>query len=70
MAISELVGRTHYGNHNWPEWVEDTNPDYLVPIVQSKEDVVILVAGGEGRHSTWMAGWGVTRMKSEKVVLI
>ena len=68
MPISELVGRTHYGNHNWPEWVEDTNPDYLVPIVRSKEDVVILVAGGEGRHSTWMAGWGVTRMKSERVV--
>jgi len=69
MPISELVGRTHYGNHNWPAWVEDTNPDYLVPIVQSKEDVTVLVAGGEGRHSTWMAGWGVTRMKSEKIIL-
>jgi hypothetical protein len=70
MPISELVGRTHYGNHNWPDWVDETNPDFLVPIVQSKEDVVILVAGGEGRHSSWMAGWGVTRMKSEKIVLL
>ena len=48
----------------------ETNPEYLVPIVQAKEDVVVLVAGGEGRHSTWMAGWGVTRMKSEQIALL
>ena len=70
MKISELVGRTHYCNHNWPDWVDETDPDYLVPIAQSKEDVVILVAGGEGRHSSWMAGWGVTRMQSEEIALI
>lgn len=70
MAISELVGRTHYGNHIWPDWVDETNPEHLVPIVQAKEDVVVLVAGGEGRHSTWMAGWGVTRMKSEQIALL
>ena len=43
MPICELVGRTHYGNHNWPAWVEDTNPDYLVPIVQSKEKCIIFL---------------------------
>ncbi|MBM11309.1 MAG: hypothetical protein CL759_04440 [Chloroflexi bacterium] len=67
MPISELVGNTHYGNHNWPDWVDEDDPDYLLPIVRSQEDIAVLVAGGEGRHSSWMAGWGVTRMKSEEI---
>ena len=50
MPLSQLVGRAHYGNRNWPSWVDETNPETLVPIVKSAEDIVVIVAGGDGRH--------------------
>ena len=68
MPLSSLVGRAHYGNRNWPSWVDETNPDTLVPIVRASEDIVPIVAGGDGRHSAWLAGWGVTRMATEEIV--
>jgi len=68
MPLSSLLGRAHYGNRNWPSWVDETNPDTLVPIVRASEDIVPIVAGGDGRHSAWLAGWGVTRMATEEIV--
>ena len=68
MPLHLLVGRAHYGNRNWPGWVDQTNPETLVPIVRSSEDLVVIVAGGDGRHSAWLVGWGVTRMATEEVV--
>ena len=68
MPLSSLVGRAHYGNRNWPSWVDETNFESLVPIVRASEDLVVIVAGGDGRHSAWLAGWGVTRMATEEIV--
>ena len=67
MPLSQLVGVAHYGNRNWPAWVDETDPATLVPIVRSASDIIVLVAGGDGRHSAWLAGWGVTRMATEKI---
>ena len=68
MPLHMLLGRAHYGNRNWPSWVDQTNPETLVPIARASEDIVVIVAGGDGRHSAWLAGWGVTRMATEEVV--
>jgi hypothetical protein len=68
MPLHSLLGRAHYGNRNWPSWVDETNSETLVPIVRSSEDLVVIVAGGDGRHSAWLAGWGVTRMATEEIV--
>ena len=67
MPLSCLVGRAHYGNRNWPSWVDETNSETLLPIVRASEDIVPIVAGGDGRHSAWLAGWGVTRMATEEI---
>jgi len=67
LPLSQLVGVAHYGNRNWPAWVDETDPGTLVPIVRSSSDIVVLVAGGDGRHSAWLSGWGVTRIATEKI---
>ena len=51
----------------WPESINVDNDNTLVPIVTSADDIVVLVAGGDGRHSAWLAGWGVTRIVSELI---
>ena len=67
MPVGQLKGIAHYGNRTWPAWIDESNDDVMVPIVRSASDVNVVVAGGDGRHSAWMAGWGVTLMSTERV---
>ena len=67
MPVGQLKGVAHYGNRNWPAWVNEDDPNTMVPIVRSPEDIAIVVAGGDGRHSAWLAGWGVTRMAVQEI---
>ena len=32
MPLHQLLGRAHYGNRNWPSWIDQSNPETLVPI--------------------------------------
>ena len=67
MPLKNLVNMAHYGNRNWPQWVDETNPETLVPIALKADDIVVVVAGGDGRHSAWLAGWGVTRIVTQDI---
>ncbi|MFQ6028560.1 MAG: hypothetical protein ACE5Q6_13820, partial [Dehalococcoidia bacterium] len=68
MPLSRLKGVAHYGNRNWPSWIDESNPDTMVPITRCADDVVVVVAGGDGRHSAWLSGWGVTRVVTQEIV--
>ncbi len=67
MPLVQLKDLGHYGNRTWPVWIDETDPDTLVPIVSAADDIVVLVAGGDGRHSAWFSGWGVTRLVTEEI---
>ena len=69
MPLKNLVNMAHYGNRNWPQWVDETNPETLVPIALKADDIVVVVAGGDGRHSAWLAGWGVTRIVTQEITV-
>tara|TARA_A100001037_G_C15150529_1_gene638941 strand:+ start:4600 stop:5655 length:1056 start_codon:yes stop_codon:yes gene_type:complete len=67
MPISRLKEKAHWSNRVWPDSIDILNDEELVPIATNSDDIMILVAGGDGRHSAWLAGWGVTRIVSELV---
>lgn len=67
MPISRLKEKAHWSNRVWPDSIDIENDNELVPITTDEKDIVVLVAGGDGRHSAWLAGWGVTRIVSELV---
>ncbi len=67
LPLRQLRDVAHWGNRNWPAWVDETNPETLVPIVRSSSDILVVVAGGDGRHSAWLAGWGVTRSVTQEI---
>lgn len=69
MPIRQLRDMAHWGNRNWPDWVDQDDPEFLVPIVGSADDIVVVTAGGDGRHSAWLAGWGVTRVVTRPIRL-
>jgi hypothetical protein len=42
----------------WPRWLDYTREDLMVPLVRSPDEILVIVAGGAGRHSAWVPGWG------------
>ena len=67
MPIGRLQGIAHWGNRNLPDWVDEDNPETLVPVASQADDIEVFVAGGDGRHSAWLAGWGVTRVVTQEI---
>jgi hypothetical protein len=50
----------------WPRWIDHDNEAERIPIARRAEDIAILVAGGAGRHSVYLPGWG-SRSVTRKV---
>ncbi len=67
MPLKDLKDKAHYGNRNWPAWIDETNPETLIPVTLSADDIVFVVAGGDGRHSAWLAGWGISRVVTQEI---
>ena len=61
-SIEELsIGGMHgpeVERNLWSRWIDRANPKERVPIVRVPDDVKIFVAGGAGRHSLVIPGWG------------
>ncbi|MAE07063.1 MAG: hypothetical protein CMH76_12100 [Nitrospinae bacterium] len=57
---------SEYKKNFWPRWVDRENEESLAPIVRTPEDILVFVAGGHGRHSVFIPGWG-TRAITEKI---
>ncbi|MBI3031783.1 MAG: hypothetical protein HYY64_19945 [Candidatus Rokubacteria bacterium] len=62
-----LVGRGNYGERTWPSWIEEASDDALIPIVGEPGHLIVIVAGGSGRHSSWLPFWSATRLVTELV---
>ena len=67
IAKGDLVGFSHYGERTWPAWIEDAPADELLPITARPQDILVIVAGGPGRHSSWMPLWSATAAVTEPV---
>jgi hypothetical protein len=46
---------------DWPKWMEPTDDDALVPLLETPDDVLVIVAGGEGKHSLYVPTLGANR---------
>ena len=64
----ELRGRGYYAPEAWQGLVDESDPDARVPIVTDPERIILVVAGGDGRHSAWMPAWSVCRGATEVIV--
>jgi hypothetical protein len=50
----------------WPRWIDHDDDQTCVPIARRADDIAILVAGGAGRHSVYLPGWG-SRSATRKI---
>lgn len=44
----------------WTELLGELGPDTLIPLCARPDDVLVVVAGGHGRHSVYISGTGVS----------
>jgi hypothetical protein len=63
--MAELRGRGYDAADAWTGLVDPSDPEARVPIVASPDEVWVVVAGGDGRHSAWMPAWNVCRGATE-----
>jgi hypothetical protein len=57
-----------WGMHDWPAWMRATRDDRaLMPQVLSPDDVLVLVAGGPGKHSAIVPNCTFSRAVSRPV---
>jgi hypothetical protein len=56
------VLRGHFDLRGWAPWMEAVeDPDAMLPITDSPDNIRVLVAGGPGKHSCIVPSWGMTR---------
>jgi hypothetical protein len=67
LPVRELAGRGYYLPDAWAGLVDEADPEARVPIVKSPDEVWLVVAGGDGRHSSWMPAWNVCRGATEVI---
>ena len=58
-----------WGMRDWPDELEAHagEPDFEVPLLDRPEDLVLIVAGGSGKHSSHLPSFGPTRSVTVKV---
>jgi CBS domain-containing protein len=67
MSVGQLIGRVYNGTDPWTPWIDTTDPEVMVPMVAHSDHFIVVVAGGEGRHSAWMPAWNVCRGARELI---
>jgi hypothetical protein len=67
MPLGQLRDRGHWGARSWPEAWEHQPDDFLVPLVTSPDKLILVVAGGDGRHSSWFPAWSATQRAIEVI---
>jgi hypothetical protein len=67
MPLRQLRDRGHWGARSWPEDWEHQPEDFLVPLVTDPEKLILVVAGGDGRHSSWFPAWSATQRAIEVI---
>jgi len=67
MPLGKLRDRGHWGARSWPEAWEHQPDDFLVPLVTDPDKLILVVAGGDGRHSSWFPAWSATQRAVEVI---
>ncbi len=58
-----------WGLGAWPRSYPVGDPDALVPIAERWENLMVVVAGGAGKHSCWVPTFGMTRSVTRPVAV-
>ena len=67
IRLGTLKDRGHWGARSWPEEWEAQGDEFPVPLVDDPDKLLLVVAGGDGRHSSWFPPWSATQRAIEVI---
>jgi hypothetical protein len=67
LPYGELKDRGSWKARCWPKEFEGQADDFMVPLVSHPDRLVLVVAGGDGRHSSWFPSWSTTQRATELI---
>jgi len=59
--------RAMWNMFDWPDWVDKEDDGFMVPLVEKPEDILLIVAGGAGKHSAFIPTFGVTKSLTRRI---
>ena len=67
LPFGEVKDRGHYSARSWPSEFEGQSDDFMLPLVMDPDKLILVVAGGDGRHSSWFPAWSATQRATEVI---
>ena len=67
LPLGEVKGRGHYSSRSWPPEFENQSDDFMIPLVLDPDKLILVVAGGDGGHSSWFPAWSATQVATEVI---
>ncbi len=67
VPLRKLKDRGQWGARSWPKEFYGQDDDFLVPLVLDPDELLLVVAGGDGRHSSWFPPWSTTQLATEVI---
>ncbi len=52
---------------DWPNWLRAADPLTMIPIAEKAEDIMVIVAGGGGKHSAFIPTFGYTKAVTKAI---
>jgi hypothetical protein len=53
---------------HWPKWLDTNDDQTMIPLHQDPKDILIVVVGGAGRHSSFVPTWGQSRSVTRRIL--
>jgi hypothetical protein len=66
-TIKELKRGGMFNMAEFPDYIDINNEKETVPIVEKPDDILIIVLGGPGKHSSFIPSFGLTRSVTKKI---
>lgn len=58
-GVLTMSERSNAGDVWWPKWLDRSDPNTLLPITATPDDIHVICAGGRGAWSAICEGWGL-----------
>lgn len=69
LSVGLLKDRGHWAARSWPAEYEGQDDDFEIRIVARPDTLLVVVAGGDGRHSSWLTPWSATQRATEVIAI-
>jgi hypothetical protein len=65
--VRDMRDRGMWRMHEMPDWIDLDDDDAEVPIVGAPEEILVLVAGGAGKHSAFIPTFGLSKSVTRRI---